>query len=277
MESEASSLRAQLHQLDGESEQFVVVDDPSDADWLVCRIDRRPDDLFLMPRSGINRSKQAADGPPAQFGPIPPDGLSRWLSERLARIARGQTVLRIVGSSDSLPDSGDSSLKVELLKLKDKNHPGEPLGELVLKSGDRIGLRIKNLDRDPVDVTVLFIDSGFGISTFFPRAAGIDNRLKSTDPPLELRAKITATTVGMEHVLIVGTRPKPNTEPTDFSFLSQPTIERARSSSVGGSALDSALGKLFQHAVFQTGTTRGMASDDVQGTFMRLYSWRVEP
>jgi Caspase domain len=277
LDSEAGLLRSELHKLDGESEQFVIVDDPSDADWLVCKVDRRPDDLFLMPRSGILRSKQTDDGPPTQFGPIPRDGLNRWLAERLARIARVQTLLRIVGSSDSLPDGGDSSLDVQLLKLKDKNHPGEPLGELVLKSGDRVGLRIKNQDRDPVDVTVLFIDSGFGISTFFPRAAGIENRLKASDPPLELRAKITASTVGMEHVLIIGTRPKPNTDPTDFSFLSQPTIERARSSSECGGALDSALGKLFQHAVFQTGSTRGLAGDEVQGTFLKLYSWRVEP
>ncbi len=129
-------------------------------------------------------------------------------------------------------------------------------------------------------MTVLFVDSGFGISTFFPSSAGVDNRLKASDPPLELRAKITGTTVGMEHVLIVGTRPRPNAEPTDFSFLSQPTIERARSSSVGGGALDSwpwAKLKPSIAAYFKTGTTRGLAGDDVEGTFLKLYSWRVEP
>ncbi len=165
---------------------------------------------------------------------------------------------------------------MRLVRLKDKNTPGEPLGNLLLHPGDRIGLRIKNQDREPVDVTVLFIDSGLGISTFFPSAAGIDNRLKSTDPVLECAAKITGTTVGMEHVLVIGTRPQPNTAPTDFSFLSQPTIERARSAP-GGGGRDPALGKLFQHAVFQSGSTRGLAGDDVQGTYLKLFSLRVEP
>ena len=189
-----------------------------------------------MPSSGMAQSKSGDDRPPALFGPIPREKLTDWLAERLARVARVQTLLRIVGSSDSLPDVGEAPVNVRLLKLKDKNSPGEPLGDLVLRPGNRIGLRIKNLAPEPTDVTVLFIDSGFGISTFFPRAAGIDNRLKSTDPALELRATVTAKTVGMEHLLIIGTRPKPNADPSDFSFLSQPTIERARSAGPGGSA-----------------------------------------
>ena len=190
---EARQFGAELHKLDGESEQYTRRRrSPPEADWLVCRIAERPDELFLMPRSGMARSKGSARrAPPPLFGPIPPGKLAAWLSERLARIARAQTLLRIVGSADSLPDAGGESLDVRLVRLKDKNTPGEPLGDLVLHPGDRIGLRIKNQDREPVDVTVLFIDSGFGISTFFPSAAGIDNRLKSTDPVLELRAKIT--------------------------------------------------------------------------------------
>jgi hypothetical protein len=157
---------------------------------------------------------------------------------------------------------------------------------LEFREGEVLGVRVENRGREPVDATVLFVDSGFGITPFIPRAPGADNRLP---PPragaaagrsaLTRRLRINARTVGLEHVVVIAVKARAEELPADFSFLAQASIPRARGiggvRGVEGRAADSPLGRLFRNALYGEGATRGATSVDVDAYSLGLLSWRT--
>src|SRR5205807_3054470 len=111
-----------------------------------------------------------------------------------------------------------------------------------------IGFRLFNDSHRQLDMTLLFIDSGFGIHQIYPhRSTQGANRVEAgRDVPTDI-LKITGNTVGTEQVVLIAV----NAEgpPKDFGFLEQPTLELARKDvgARGGSeddGLNTPLGKL---------------------------------
>lgn len=252
-----------------------AVEDPRDAQWLLSYDSLAARKLYLTPVSGW-AGEQDGELPPL-FGPAPTgDELQEWLSKALSRMARVNQLLGITNGAAGQAWEEDGSLEVEIRIFKSRrDRQGEivPFGATGIKlyNGDRIGFKVKNTSDKPLDVTMLMVDSAYGIAPLYP-STGQVNRLFPGNQVVRTGV-ISATTTGLEHLLVVATKAKPVDEPTNFSFLAQPSIERSRA--LGGKGMESALGKVFQNSLFGEGGTRGASSSDISTYVLRTLSWRT--
>ncbi|MBS0201847.1 MAG: caspase family protein [Planctomycetes bacterium] len=286
-ESTQSTWRQQLtERASRDGSVFELVDDPARAQWLVRTINQN--EVVLLPAEGWVQSP--GDDKTPTFGPAPIDDmLDDWLTDRLSKIARASSLLKISGEMtgerqrgllSSLFGKDSTDLRVELRDLKSEDDvEGKPMewqrGGLSLEDGSIIALRIHNASKHAVDFTVLFVDSSFGIDAVFPDSQTVvDNRLAPgasfTVGPLA----IDATSTGLEHLVVIGV--KAEGTPVDFSWLSQPALEQARAVDLG---LETAnpLGKLFQHALFGSGQTRGLKAANTGSVAVQAISWQSLP
>jgi hypothetical protein len=208
------------------------------------------------------------------------DNLDDWLQDRLGRIARVQNLLQMAGPDGGITAEDNAINVVAEMVRYDPAKPNQPEpvqwneGRSV-RSGDVVGFRVRNAGREPVDITLLFIDSTYGITAYFPQPgfAG-DARLDAGKEFLSRRASVTPS-AGLEHMLVIAVRSEPQRAPVDFTCLCQPSIEKAESTRGAQHGLESPLGKLFQNAVFARGGTRGLDRTLVDTHTIRLMSWRV--
>ncbi len=277
---EAERLTAVLRSLSkkmGERSLVEVVQDPQKADWLLTS---EKDRLYLAPASGWAMPDGAADAP--MFGPFPRDDrLESTLEDRLARIARARSLLKLAGDPGAEVIRGSTAIDVdvELLRLRDENDPdGKAVawgaGGVRLADGDIVRFKIKNRGRTEVDATLLFVDNAFGVDPFFPEAGTVtDNRIKPgqfvlTDPRRVRSGKIP----GADHVVAIAVEAKG--APVDFSCLAQPSVERARGTERGRAGMASPLGKLLESAVYG-GPRGGFERVEADKHAFRLLSWQV--
>jgi hypothetical protein len=269
-----AGLRADLEDVADEREHLTVaVEDPADADWFLRLDSLESGQLFLTPASGWHGRKEGKL--PPLFGPAPEgDELLGWLSDSLRKIAKVQALLRISGGAGW----GDpENMNVEIVRYKDStDREGEAVqfdcGGIKLYNKDRVGFRVENTGYEPLDVTVMMVDSGYGIYVLYPEP-GQTNRLYPGNEIIE-RGTITANTTGLEHLVVMAVTGEPMDEPMSLACLAQASIERTRA--VGGASLESPLGKVFQQALFGAGeaeTTRGFASEEIDTFHSRTLSW----
>jgi hypothetical protein len=276
--AEQPQLAAALQALAKEAGTLVeVVNDPRQADWLLRDQDGGP---HLLPAAGV----QLRDGKPVTplFRPGPGEQLVPWLKETLGRVARAQHLLALASASTDkvVRAASGVDVSVELLRFRDANDKtGEPVQwqgqRLTFRAGDRIGFRLHNRSRVDADVTLLFVDAGYGIYPLFPKGKNADNRLP---PGKSLTAgpwPVTDKTVGVEHLVVIAV--KAEGEPRDFTCLAQPTIAQAERTRGGDRVLGSPLGRLLQQALFSEGTHRGLGQEEVSDHALRLLSWQVAP
>ena len=135
-------------------------------------------------------------------------------------------------------------------------------------------IRMKNPCRFPVDVTLLTIDTAYGIQALFPEQGEI-NRLQPGDS-VPFTAEVVAESRGLEHVVAIAV--KADGEVVDFTSLTQPSLEKVRTrGGAGNRSLESPLGELLKHAVFAEGKTRGVKRTAVKAHRLQLLTWEVEP
>jgi hypothetical protein len=151
-----------------------------------------------------------------------------------------------------------------------------------LQPGDLVAWRLKNRGRATLDVTLLFIDSGYGIKAFFPKpsqAVSGENRFVPDQTHRIGPAVVKPTTFGQEHLVVIAV--KADRQPIDFTCLEQPGLEAARERDVargaGKEALGSPLGRLLQNAMYGRGKARGMEMVESDNHVLRLLSWSVPP
>jgi hypothetical protein len=265
---------------------FVLVASQQQAEWLV----RLAGGKAYLVRSAEFEDGRAPDGVPAAarqkalqrlLGPFERGAQgTALLREGLARIARAANLLKLAarpageivrGSADEAPRA-----RVEVVRLGGK--PEAPSSDPIPRfcAGDRVELRVSNTGRVPIDVTVLYVDSQFGIEALFPLAE--HNRLSPGStvrvPPVDVKGH----TSGREHVVLVAVRAR-ELEPVDFVSLAQPSLQRAVTTdrSRGGSrGLGSPLGRLLQKALYRSGKTRGMSAPEAEDYFLQLVPVQVE-
>jgi hypothetical protein len=233
--------------------------------------------LYLEPGSGFDPNDPSSA---VRFGPAPLGAeLEAWLDEHLRRIARAQNLLRLVQADGGKP-GGKQAVDVEVQIVR--TPPGAPDGApldprapaATLRAGDRLECKVHNRGADPADVTLLFIDSGFGIQCVYPVAGtATDNRVYAGETPLAFTATINDKTVGMEHLVMIAV---PADGPmVDFGVLEQPTLTMHRGGEVAAPSLESPFGQLLKSAMFGQGTTRGRETAQLDKQQISLISWRV--
>lgn len=267
IETKLKALAAQPNSL------FDVVASNSDVDWFV-RVEKAQADLVPAQGWASNADSKLVQ----KFGPVPTgEGMAEWLTDNLQRIVRAKHLLSLASSgTEKARGDSDVAVEVELLRFKDEN---DKEGEVVrwetsglqLQSGDLVAFRVHNRGRTAVDVTLLFVDSEFGISAVFPDPqTATDNRLLANKSLKTPKFHVTADTLGLEHVTTLAV--KASGQPLDFTFLAQPRLERSR-----GPDLDSPLGQLLKSALFGQGTTRGLGKTAIKDHAFQLLSWQVVP
>ena len=243
--------------------------DPQRADWVLQVRDGKPE--LASAKGWVSEfAKQSA---PPRFGPVPTDGMHEWLRERFRRIAQATNLIGLAGKS------ADSDVQVSLHMLLHKDgsdQQGEVAPEnksMVLREGDIISFQAENLGATPIDVTMLFVDSGFGITTVFPRRSVLDNRLSSEHPVRTSRFPVNTSTTGIEHIVLVAVEAEG--EPCSFGFLQQETIEQVASESNQNRGVDSPLGRLLKRAQYREGQTRGLTFGEFAKYAFVSVSWTV--
>jgi hypothetical protein len=257
--------------------------DANRANWLVKYEGGK---VYLSPTVASRKTESPL------FGPFPVDDqLADNILTNLKKIARAQNLLKLAGESGGAVFRGPGAVAVdvEIVRYRDEKDrkgtvvewkPGERFAD-----GDLIGFRLRNKGRTEADVSLLFIDNGFGIDPLFPEAGVVtDNRLppgndKSIDtPPFRVRSDKFP---GPDHLVVIAVEAKG--QPIDFTCLAQPTLARARGHGRGQRSLQNPLGELLTHALYGVegghakSATRGLEKPQIEKCAMHLLTWEAVP
>ena len=260
------------------------VDDPAAAEWFIRVVAGR---VYLVPAAGwqsrflgAEAGARALAPPLFQLGDLAkPDALAGKLTAALTSIARAQHLMHLARTGAGQADAAQVELDMLTYRNRD-DAKGTVLGYGTagreVTAGDWVAFRVGNRGSAAADVTLLFIDSGYGISCLFP-AAGIvgDNRLAPGKDLTTQRVQVTADTIGAEQLVLIAVRA--GRDPVDFSCLEQPTLAKARAAHRGASAMGSPLGRLLESAVYGSGKARGLGAGDLGDFTVRLLPWVTLP
>jgi hypothetical protein len=232
--------------------------------WLLRYEDGK---VHLVPWSEFIVSKETAERKAqevkaAALAPLPVDSaLETELKSRLHRIARAENLKKLAVRLSGNP-ADDTSPRIKLELLKD----GKPLAEpLLLRNKDKVTYRLTNTGRVPVDATVLYIDSAYGIDCFFPKqgeSARIAPGAQVHIPDIE----VTDDTLGQEHIVVIAVKANLSEQPQNFAEFAQPALEQAKTRGVGASPL----GQLLESAMDGKDKTRGGKRSVTEATYMSL-------
>jgi hypothetical protein len=255
-----------------------VTNRAEDADWFL-RLNGKQGSL--VPGTGWQAGNNSAPPPAFLVGdPTDEKTFPRALEDRLTSIARALRLLRIAGSEQpGVSRQGATRVTVDLLRYDTPDSPeGKPVvpgpAGRTLCSGDTIAFRMKNPCGHPIDVTLLFVDSGYGIQALFPETGTVDdNRLFPGQERTTPKVTVTADTVGSEQLVVIAV--KASLERVDFSCLQQSALERTRSTRALG---QSPLGELLVEAMFAAdGATRGLKRAGVPNHHTLVIPWQTLP
>lgn len=141
-----------------------------------------------------------------------------------------------------------------------------------------MALRIENTCEHAIDISVLFLDSGFGIESLFPSPSVVgDNRLPPEGQHMIGPFRVEETSLGLEHLVVVAVRA--TGQPMDFTRLAQESIEQVRGSgatrSAAAGSLETPLGALLQQAMYAGGNVRGVTAAEAGDAAIEVVSWRT--
>jgi hypothetical protein len=282
-EGRRQGLRAALERLANEKGSIIATAaSPREAEWLL-RVDARSSDkVYLLPAGAALLARPGQ--PSAVFGPLPAESgeLAGWLKDRLERVARAQRLLAFAADDRRALVSDDQPLKLGVQLVRVTTGGAElPIRDATAHPGDRLRVQVTNEGGSAADVTVLFVDSKYGITPLFPRSK-TDNRILPGD---SLRASgdlgLDAEDVGREHVVVIAARARPQQEYANFTFLAQPNLARSRDEARAGSratqdVFNSPFGKLLQQAFYGDGA-RGEPAEAAGECAFAHVSWQVAP
>jgi hypothetical protein len=230
---------------------------------------REPGQLWLLPPSG----ELIASGPARSHSIAlaqPDADVSAKLQDSLQRISHYVNLLRV---SAQLGTSGVADTEVQAILTRANAKESAPLPDGALPklySGDIVEFKILNNGQTAADVTLLFLDSQYGITAMYPLAGRL-NRIKPGGED-HTKIRIEANTVGVERMLVIAVAAEPNQPNADFSFLQQQTLPTERGQVTRGSPLSA----LFADAAFGPSATRGAEPvGDIEAPSMRLISWQT--
>ena len=136
-----------------------------------------------------------------------------------------------------------------------------------LTDGQRVVVEIQNTSYEGVDVTILYVDSNYGITCLYPRI-GEYNRLASGDID-RIKLTVSAETTGIENIVVIGKRAAGL--PKSYRFLEQPGFGSDR----GSDGSTDPLSQMCEYAVFGGGKTRGISEEQARDYQVSVLTWRV--
>lgn len=154
--------------------------------------------------------------------------------------------------------------------------PPSMASSICLRGQDRVQLEVLNKGNRAFDLTVLYIDSRFGVTPMYPGAGSV-NRVEaraSVRVPLE----ITDDVIGIERVVVFAVEsPAAHAGTLDLSFLAQPSLETVEQTRSGARGEEDDAIALFRSAGFGEGlATRGVEHVTVPTRMgAQVFTWQV--
>lgn len=231
--------------------------------------------LWLLPASGVlTKSGHGATASVALAGATEP--LAAAIGDTLQRMARAIGLVRVAEHISA--DSRAAGVEVILERLRGTASPQLSPADARVASGEQVGFTITNRTGDFVDVTILYVDSRFGITSIFP-GRGENNRI---EPGAILRAgaggldpiEIDDSTTGIEHLLIIATASSARGERFDYSYLAQPRLAATRAAGARD-GVASPLEEMLQDAAFGTIATRDGRPPRQERSILKVFTWEV--
>jgi Caspase domain len=256
------------------------------------------DKLWFLPASGA-ASPADLSGVPSLDAAASIEDTSARITEGLFKIARVHTLLDLgmalrsseqlgidvaaslrrasYGSAPRPPDCGERELEKPL-----------PLGLGVLpelRQCDVVDIQIRNVSDAPIDLTVLYVDSAYGITALYPKEIDEGNRIVPNGVkrlPIEIRtldAKGRTTTTGTERVIFLAVRARAGQQMQSFRFLEQPSLPVTRQKELQKRGLGAAsLIELLEQAVYEP--TRGppaVLQNQIADSAISVLDWAIRP
>jgi hypothetical protein len=205
--------------------------------------------------------------------------LEQILDDSLQTIAKVLNLSRLV---DAMPGGRMASqLRMSLYVTRAPSGNKQPLNNHSIEelhAGDALYFEIENTAPLPVDVTLLFIDSQYGIRPLYPKP-GFSNRIERR---LSIQlGSIDTETVGIERVLAIAVESPSNSPQIDFSFLAQKRLpkERTALASLGRGDDRVAIKELFVESGFGEAASLIVTRSRPPGNrlAMKFFMWKVAP
>ena len=268
----------------------------------------RDEKLWFLPSSGAASFAAPANngGPTGDFTGVPfveARGSSEELRSRIAdtlfRIARVHALLELgtaLRSSDQLgidvtislrrADYGNAPRPANCGESGIRQTRGARLERLPeLRQCDEVDIQIHNVSDDPIDVTVLYVDSAYGVTSLYPKEMDEGNRIVPNGVkrlPIEIRtldAKGRTTTTGIERVIFLAVRARTGQQMQSFRFLEQPSLPVAKSDELQKRGLEAvSLMELLEQAVYEP--TRGaptVLQNQIADSAISVVDWAILP
>lgn len=207
-----------------------------------------------------------------------PETVVQFLRTALHSASRATNLMR-VATGLGTGVSADLKVTVTHIPAGRSAAPVTPSGVSRLKPGDKVQVQLENTGQRPIDVTVLYIDSGFGIEIWYPESGAL-NRLEPGAKMRPLDVDITASSFGLERLAIIAVEGRKGEESANYAFLAQPSLSsETLTRGAEGKTRDATLGEqLFRDAGFAEFATRGAKpAPSPQNAGMQIYSWQVVP
>lgn len=223
---------AEVRLLQAESgELFTRAEDPEQADWFVRSFGEGK--VALIPACGWSQDRIAGDHLVDSRSPVAPVGftftgdhgpkrLGKDLHTSLSRIARARALLGF-GEQPATGGGRDEdvlrSIDLDLLIAGDDGQvrplAPAPDGTLAIRSGDRVGLKWTNRSSSPIDVTVLHVDSAYGIQCVYPGQA-------KQEAPDQAWMQVGSGTTGPEQLVFIAVHARSEEFDSGLCRLAQP-------------------------------------------------------
>lgn len=230
----------------------------------------RDDKLWLLPSS----AELIVEGPHKSLSIDLVKNDARQLRDKLLdslrAIAKVVNLLKLAAQSSASPVAQKVELTITV-ERGGKPFPLNPNQVPALLDRDQLSIRVSNRHTQAVDVTVLFIDSQYGITSIFPQS-GESNRVVPNGQLTPGKVEINVDTVGRESLLVIVSEAESGAAPSDFSFLQQARLAVTRGAGQGGVG---DLHAILENIGFAPERTRGVrvARGTLDRTAIRLYSW----
>jgi hypothetical protein len=173
-----------------------------------------------------------------------PSGIQDEIARFLQQVSKSTNLLRIATSVASNPAT--AALKVSVTRITSEGE--RPLGDNVLRPGDKIRVTLTNTSRKPMDVTAFYLDSKYGVGVIFPEGGEL-NRL-DFQASTAVDMLIDDKTLGLERLAVIGVEAETLGQRSDLTFLARDKLESTVVTRGRG-------GDFFSDAGFATHVTRG--------------------
>lgn len=254
----------------------VWVDGAQTADVYLCQKDRSV--LFLDGSRSVSGAATVPGVAMPAAAAQAADRLATALKEQLTRVARVVNLERVVAGGAGSEQIGVQLQWVRTCGAAESGCDATPqtlqtTSRAQLQDGDRLIVTLHNRSLQPVDVTVLYVDAGYGITTLYPHRANEGQRF-GPDEKYSFSVTVNAQPSGFEQMLVLTSPAAPQSPITSFTSLAQASMSTfaTRGSGTGGFL------ELMEEAAFGSTpfSTRGGEGENA-APGVATYAWTVLP